>query len=119
MIPDPSEEDLTLIRRYWPALPDELISPERARMARERNAEASEAVNRSESARQEHEPAWVKGTPGPITLDDIMESSRMQKPRPISDKNGNAFAIALLALLAAVACCCGGTAVGALWAVTG
>lgn len=121
MTPDLSGEDLALIRRYWPALPDELINPERARMARERATEADDALIRSERALQGRNAIWVKGqAPGPLTLRDIEESTRMGTPQPPESRQGDDILVTLfIGALVIIACCCGATVVGALWAVIG
>lgn len=124
MTPDVSGEDLALIRRYWPVLPDELISPERARMARERAAEAADALVRSERALQGRNTIWVKGqTPGPLTLRDIEESTRMQTPqtprRAKATRNDIIITLILLFGLPAIGFCCGLGVAAMLLAVTG
>lgn len=120
MTPDLSGEDLALIRRYWPALPDELISPERARMARERAARATDTLARSERVLQGRNTIWVKGQPpGPLTLRDIEESARMQRPRPLGPRLEKGQVLAILGILVGAGCGCGAGIVSALWAVLG
>ena len=124
MTPDLSGEDLALIRRYWPALPDELIDHERARMARERAAEAADALVRSERALQGRNTIWVKGqNPGPLTLRDIEESTRMQAPQtPRRGRASRKDIITTLIFMGAVAVigfCCGLSVAAMLLAVTG
>jgi hypothetical protein len=120
MTPDPSEEDLALIRRFWPVLPTELITREYIDTAHERAAHAADPAARKRQARQGRDTVWVKGQPpGPLTLDDIKESARMQGPRPLGPRLENGQVLAILAVLIGIGVCCGAGIVGALWAVTG
>lgn len=57
--------------------------------------------------------------PGPLTLDQIKESARMQKPRPLGTRSDAGPALAILACLMGIGCCCGGAAVSVLWTVFG
>jgi hypothetical protein len=122
MTPELSDADIALIRRYWPSLPGELVTPQRAAMARERAQEAADTAVRVERARWGRNIVWVKGArPGPLTLAEIQESVQMNNPRPPRPDRDRNFTNGLMFLAGALvlAWCCGAGCVGTLWKVFG
>jgi len=107
MIPELSDADIALVRLYWPNLPDELVTQEAV--------DTAAWAARIEQGRRDNA--------GPLTLADIQKGVQMQKPRPPrvdrDDDSVTALAIAIIAAVALLGCCCGAGIVGALWGVFG
>lgn len=70
-----TQEDQEAVLRYWPNLPLELFTPDRVRMAKERDAEGAVLAEQVEAIRAALPAAeWVK-VAGPVTFGSIVDSS--------------------------------------------